>query len=98
MAKDKNMMGKKISFNVFKQKPKPSKKPYKGIISVLNKVMNVIENEGNGNIVAELRNPEIIHANSYGMGFRGFEPNGVDVHQTEKYIYQEWWCVFDRQK
>ena len=85
-----------IKYNLYKQKPKVSKNPISGYLSVGDlppngKIALLSEREA---ILDELVRPEIVFINPHGIKLRGFERAGVDRQHNEKFIYQEWWCVY----
>jgi len=84
-----------ITGYLYKQYPKPSKKPIYGTVSCDQKRMFLWENleSKNTHILAELRVPEIVHASTKGVLFRGFEPYGFDKTGREITKYQEWWIT-----
>lgn len=49
--------------------------------------------KADGKLLAILKKPEIVHANSDGIKFRGYEPAGYERNGNPKFRYQEWWIV-----
>ena len=83
-----------ISGRLQKQLPKPSK-PINGAMTSDNKRLIWWDDPTTvlAKILAEIRNPEIMSASTYGIQFRGFEPSGIDKSGREVLKYQEWWIT-----
>lgn len=79
-----------------KQIPKVDKKGTKGMLAV-----HLLEGKEttalffqDERILAELKKPDIIFINQHGILLKGYEPAGADRQHRQKFVYQEWFCVF----
>ena len=81
---------------LYKQLPKPAKKPIEGQITAHHKNMDFWTPNagGDGKIAASLSHPEIVYATSHGIYLKGYEPSGVDKTGREVVKYQEWWIAY----
>jgi hypothetical protein len=77
-----------------KQLPKPSK-PILGAMTCHDKQLFWWDDPTApiGRILTQMRNPEIVSANSHGIHIKGYEPSGIDKSGREVLKYQEWWIT-----
>lgn len=81
-------------FSVYLQRPKTAKKALRGVVSITKGVAMLFDDEDR--LLVELHKPEVDHMSSEGIFFRGFQPNGSDRRGTPRFLFQEWWCLFDK--
>ncbi len=83
-----------IAGRLQKQLPKPLK-PIRGVMTCNGKQMYWWDDPttASGNVLAEIRNPQIVSASTRGIMFSGFEPSGIDKAGREILKYQEWWIT-----
>jgi len=79
-----------------KQKPKTDKNGIRGALAVHSlegkEITAFFFQEER--ILAELKKPDIIFINAHGILLKGYEPAGIDRQNRQKFVYQEWFCVF----
>lgn len=88
-----------MEFKFHKQIPKADKKGIEGTLAV-----HSLEGKEttalffqDERVFAELKKPDIKFINQHGILLKGYEPTGCDRQGRQKFVYQEWFCVFINQ-
>lgn len=82
-----------VTGKLYTQQPKPSKTPIAGVLSYSDGKLQWRSGYGPGSkVLAALLHPEITHASSESIEFKGYEPTGYDAGR-EVVKYQEWWIT-----
>lgn len=87
-----------MELKIYLQIPKPRKKPLVGALNISKGTAEIYDDDGKGYCIAELKSVEIVSWAKEGFLLRGFEYAGMDRQHREKFVYQEWYCVFPQQK
>lgn len=85
-----------MTFKLYKQKPNPPRKPLIGYLSVDQNFEAMFFNE-NHTLLETMERVQIDYASTQGMRLTGFEQRGYQKNGSPKFIYQEWYLVFNEE-
>jgi hypothetical protein len=81
-------------YNLYTQRPKPSKQPIKGRLEIDRKGDAYFWTKEGTECAKNMARIRIEYAEANGIKLNGLEPSGFDQQRQPKYNYQEWWLMY----